>query len=59
MKAGNGVFFGTLRIFTQYGTKVYEKSIIKSIRLNIDIRISLFVNLEAPLENYFENGDKK
>ena len=39
MKASVRVAFGTLRVSTQYGTKVYQKSIIESIHLNIDIKI--------------------
>ena len=39
MKAVVRVAFGTLRVSTQYGTKVYQKGVIKSILLNIGIKI--------------------
>ena len=44
------VAFGTLRISTQNGTKVYQKSINKSIRLNIHIGTLFFGNHKASLK---------
>ena len=49
MKAIKSVAFGTLRISTQNATKVYQKRIIKSIRLNIRIGTLFFFNQKASL----------
>ena len=44
------VAFGTLRVSTEYGKKVYQKSIIKNIRSNMGIRVLCYFNLGAPLQ---------